>query len=53
MLSTTDRMGRKKRSVCTLTSGHSHYLPFIVFGLGQTPSLVEELEVKIQLTRTS
>ena len=44
-LSTTDRMGHRMRSVCTLTFGHAHHLPFIVFGLGQTPSLIEELEV--------
>lgn len=43
--STKDRLGHQKTSVCTLTSGPALHLPFIVFGLGQTPSLVEELQV--------
>ena len=43
--STKDRMGRRKEGVRTLTSGHAHNLPFTIFGLGQTPSLVERLEV--------
>ena len=45
--STTDRMGRRKEGVRTLTSGHAHQLPFAVFGLGQTPSLVERLEASV------
>ena len=40
-------MGRRKKSVHTLTLGHTHQLPFVVFGLGQTPSLIEKMEVSV------
>ena len=47
--STRDRLGRRKKGVATLHSGYTHQLPFIVFGLGETPSLVEELEVHVHV----
>eukprot|EP00731_Ephydatia_muelleri_P025941 Em0018g41a len=43
--STTDRNGMKRRSVGAVHVGGHGQLPFIIFGLGETPNFVENLVV--------
>lgn len=44
--STSDRNGNKERSVAVVQSGGSQQqLPFVVFGLGETPNFIEDLTI--------
>lgn len=43
--STTDRTGHKEKSVAVVHMGATLQLPFIVFGLGDTPNFIEDLTV--------
>ena len=44
--STTDRNGKKERSTATVhSSSFSLQLPFVLFGLGETPNFIEDLTV--------